>query len=86
MARSPTITIKRTPALHTGNVTHELFRTGRTEQVDLLVAGAYGRSQLSELVFGGVVRDLLRESPVCYPSSHLLAQGSQKGLRHGNAS
>jgi nucleotide-binding universal stress UspA family protein len=56
--------------LHAGNVTDELLRITRTEQIDLLVAGAYGHSRLGEWVFGGVTRDLLRESPVCCLFSH----------------
>jgi nucleotide-binding universal stress UspA family protein len=35
------------------------------ENIDLLVAGAYGHSRLGEWVFGGVTRELLAESPVC---------------------
>jgi nucleotide-binding universal stress UspA family protein len=33
--------------------------------VDLIVAGAYGRSRLREWVFGGVTRNLLQHCPVC---------------------
>jgi nucleotide-binding universal stress UspA family protein len=40
------------------------------ENIDLLVAGAYGHSRLGEWVFGGVTRELLAESPVCCLFSH----------------
>jgi nucleotide-binding universal stress UspA family protein len=56
--------------LHEGGVTDELLRFVRTEQIDLVVAGAYGRSRLGEWVFGGVTRDLLRKSPICCLFSH----------------
>jgi nucleotide-binding universal stress UspA family protein len=32
--------------------------------VDLIVAAAYGRTRLTEWIFGGVTRHLLRASPV----------------------
>jgi nucleotide-binding universal stress UspA family protein len=35
------------------------------EDADLLVMGAYGRSRLREWMFGGVTRDVLRNTPVC---------------------
>jgi hypothetical protein len=56
--------------LQAANVTDELLRVVRTKQIDLLVAGAYGHSQLGEWVFGGVTRDLLHKSPVCCLYSH----------------
>jgi len=56
--------------LHAGNVTEGLLHIVHTEQIDLLVAGAHGSSRLGEWVFGGVTRDLLRESPVCCLFSH----------------
>jgi nucleotide-binding universal stress UspA family protein len=56
--------------LHEGGVTDELLRFVHTEQIDLVVAGAYGRSRLGEWVFGGVTRDLLRKSPICCLFSH----------------
>jgi nucleotide-binding universal stress UspA family protein len=52
------------------DVADELLRIVRTEQIDLLVAGAYGHSRLGEWVFGGVTRDLLRKSPICCLFSH----------------
>jgi hypothetical protein len=35
------------------------------ENIDLIVAGAYGRSRLGEWAFGGVTRDLLTECRIC---------------------
>jgi nucleotide-binding universal stress UspA family protein len=40
------------------------------ENVDLIVAGAYGHTRLGEWIFGGVTRALLRESPICCLFSH----------------
>jgi nucleotide-binding universal stress UspA family protein len=40
------------------------------ENINLIVAGAYGHSRLGEWVFGGVTRDLLEGSPVCCLFSH----------------
>ena len=40
------------------------------ENVDLMVAGAYGHTRLGEWIFGGVTRALLRESPICCLFSH----------------
>jgi nucleotide-binding universal stress UspA family protein len=40
------------------------------ENINLIVAGAYGHSRLGELAFGGVTRGLLTESPVCCLFSH----------------
>ena len=34
------------------------------QHVDLIVAGAYGRTRLSEWIFGGMTRHLLNTSPV----------------------
>jgi nucleotide-binding universal stress UspA family protein len=44
-----------------GNVLGEL---ARKHDSNLIVAGAYGRTRLSEWIFGGVTRHLLRTSPV----------------------
>ena len=38
-----------------------LLAKARELNADLLVMGGYGRSRLSELVFGGVTRTVLRE-------------------------
>jgi nucleotide-binding universal stress UspA family protein len=51
-------------------VTNSLLRLIETENIHLLVAGAYGHSRLGEWVFGGVTRDLLTESPICCLFSH----------------
>ena len=56
--------------LHAGNVTAGLLDVAHAEQIDLLVAGAYGHSRMGEWVFGGVTRDLLRKSPICCLFSH----------------
>ncbi len=37
---------------------------------DLLVAGAYGRSRLREMIFGGVTRALLRDCPIPLLMAH----------------
>ena len=41
-----------------------LLDLARQHRVDLIVAGAYGRTRLSEWIFGGVTRHLLLNSPV----------------------
>lgn len=41
-----------------------LLRIAEEQKADLIVAGAYGRSRLSEWIFGGVTRDLLIGSKV----------------------
>lgn len=56
--------------LQATNVTNELLSVVRKENVDLLVAGAYGHSRLGEWVLGGVTHDLLHKSPVCCLFSH----------------
>jgi nucleotide-binding universal stress UspA family protein len=43
---------------------HVLLRVANEQRTDLIVAGAYGRSRLSERIFGGVTRDLLTGSKV----------------------
>jgi nucleotide-binding universal stress UspA family protein len=37
---------------------------------DLIVMGGYGRSRISELILGGVTRDMLRDSPLPILMSH----------------
>jgi nucleotide-binding universal stress UspA family protein len=57
--------------LHTKqSVADELLHFAKDEKADLLVAGAYGHSRLGEWVFGGVTRDLMRDSPICVLFSH----------------
>jgi Universal stress protein family len=51
-------------------MTDELLGAVRKENIDLLVAGAYGHSRLGEWVFGGVTHDLLHKSPICCLFSH----------------
>lgn len=48
-----------------GSVSAELKQAARAEAMDLIVAGAYGRTRLGEWVFGGVTHDLLRTSEIC---------------------
>jgi nucleotide-binding universal stress UspA family protein len=50
--------------------TNSLLRVIRDENIDLIVAGAYGHSRLGEWAFGGVTRDLLADSPICGVFSH----------------
>ena len=52
------------------SVTDALLRLIHDENINLVVAGAYGHSRLGEWVFGGVTRDLLAQSPVCCLVSH----------------
>ena len=52
------------------NATRPLMRVVRNENIDLVVAGAYGHSRFGEWAFGGVTRDLLRTCPVCCLLSH----------------
>ena len=57
--------------LHTKEpVSDELLRFAQDEKADLVVAGAYGHSRLGEWVFGGVTRDLMRNSLICTLFSH----------------
>ncbi|HUC52007.1 MAG TPA: universal stress protein [Xanthobacteraceae bacterium] len=41
-----------------------LLDLAKQQQADLIVAGAYGRTRLSEWIFGGVTRQLLTTSPI----------------------
>ena len=52
------------------SVTDSLLRIAHNENIDLIVAGAYGHSRLGEWVFGGATRGLLVKSPVCCLFSH----------------
>lgn len=52
------------------SIASEVLRFIRDENIDLLVAGGYGRSRLGEWALGGVTRDLLISSPVCCLFSH----------------
>src|SRR5208282_6593728 len=46
--------------------------------VDLIVAGAFGRSRLREWAFGGVTRDLLLKADRCTLVSHYAAAGPRR--------
>jgi nucleotide-binding universal stress UspA family protein len=48
----------------------ELILVAEQHGADLIVAGAYGHTRLREWIFGGVSRDLLRNSPKCCLLSH----------------
>jgi nucleotide-binding universal stress UspA family protein len=54
----------------TGSVGRGLAAIAGEKRADLIVAGGYGHSRLSEWVFGGVTRDLLGFSPMCCLLSH----------------
>ena len=47
-----------------GSVSENLLSAVREENVDLLVMGAYTRSRLRRLIFGGVTGDILENAPV----------------------
>jgi nucleotide-binding universal stress UspA family protein len=49
---------------------NSLLRLIEDENINLMVAGAYGHSRLGEWAFGGVTMDLLRESPICCLFAH----------------
>jgi nucleotide-binding universal stress UspA family protein len=53
-----------------GSVGGALVAIAGERGADLIVAGGYGHSRLSEWVFGGVTRDLLSFSPLCCLVSH----------------
>lgn len=48
-----------------GSAADQLMSVAKNEGADLIVAGAYGHTRLSEWVFGGVTRDLLQRSDIC---------------------
>jgi nucleotide-binding universal stress UspA family protein len=47
-----------------------LIMAAQQNDADLIVAGGYGHARLTEWVFGGVTRELLRRCPVCCLLSH----------------
>jgi nucleotide-binding universal stress UspA family protein len=51
-------------------VAHALLRTARENSADLLVMGGYGRTRLSELVLGGVTRDVLHDADLPVLMAH----------------
>ena len=50
--------------------TNSLLGLIHDENINLIVAGAYGHSRVGEWVFGGTTRGLLAESPICCLFSH----------------
>jgi nucleotide-binding universal stress UspA family protein len=50
--------------------TNSLLQLVHDENINLLIAGAYGHSRLGEWAFGGATRGLLAESPICCLFSH----------------
>jgi nucleotide-binding universal stress UspA family protein len=44
---------------------NSLLRLIEDENINLIVAGAYGHSRLGEWAFGGVTRDLMTECRIC---------------------
>jgi nucleotide-binding universal stress UspA family protein len=48
----------------------EIIQFTKEENADLIVAGAYGRSQIGEWIFGGVTETLVAETPVSCFFSH----------------
>ena len=53
-----------------GSVGVALAAIAGEKDADLIVAGGYGHSPLSEWIWGGVTRELLGSSPVCCVLSH----------------
>ncbi len=56
--------------LREATVRDELVAAAERSGADLIVAGCYGHSRISEWAFGGVTRDLLRHAPLCCLFSH----------------
>jgi nucleotide-binding universal stress UspA family protein len=52
------------------NVGAALLAIAGEKGADLIVAGGYGHTRLSEWVYGGVTRELLGSSPICCLLSH----------------
>ena len=49
---------------------NSLLRLVQEENIDLIVAGAWGHSRLGEWAYGGMTHDLMTESKVCCLFSH----------------
>ena len=64
------VTSQRLQPIRDISTTQCLLQFIRNENVDLVIAGAYGHTRLGEWIFGGVTRTLLRESPICCLFSH----------------
>jgi nucleotide-binding universal stress UspA family protein len=61
---------RRTVECRDEPVAHALLRTARENGADLLVMGGYGRTRLSELVLGGVTRDVLHDADLPVLMAH----------------
>jgi nucleotide-binding universal stress UspA family protein len=48
-------------------MSEELLARMADYQCDLLVMGGYGHSRFSEMIFGAVSREILRQAPVPVP-------------------
>ena len=53
-----------------GTAVNSLLKLVKETSSDLIVAGAYGHSRLSEWMFGGMTQGLFAQSPVCCLLSH----------------
>ena len=58
------------PRRSSGTEAAHLAAIAKDLEVDLIVAGAFGRSRLREWAFGGVTRDLLLKADRCTLVSH----------------
>ncbi len=65
------------------STTKSLLRFVQSENVDLIVAGAYGHSRFGEWVFGGVTRELLAELLYVHFSPIEAEDGSPNASRDG---
>jgi nucleotide-binding universal stress UspA family protein len=52
------------------SIGESILAEARSDNVDLIVSGAYGHSRLRELIFGGVTRSLLEASDIPLLMSH----------------
>ncbi|GAB0112852.1 hypothetical protein [Acidisoma sp. C75] len=64
------IQAERRPLAAIGEDGPQLLATARTEQADLVIAGAYAHDRLREWIFGGVTRSLLGQHERCVLLSH----------------
>ncbi len=53
-----------------GDIADEILRFAKRQDADLIVMGGYGHSRLREWLFGGVTRDILRDSSLCCLMCH----------------
>lgn len=60
----------RMTALTTGDAGSEILKVANESGADLIVAGGYGRSRVSEWAFGGVTRTLLQQTAIACLLSH----------------